>query len=165
MASRVALRPAALGFWGAGCASALVVAAALLFDARATSVHRRLVVVAIVCAAVPVVRLVARSAGLARMLDASAAAGLATIGIATYPIGGLAFLLPAFFVVLAIANDRPVAAADSRNTSRLARGVLIGSLVLLALSLFSPGGAVFIVMPAAAALIVWAVATLRRRPA
>lgn len=152
---------AARGFWACGCAAAIVVAILLLRDPRATSSDSGWFAGAMAVAVLSGVRaVVGRPA--ARALDAAAVGGMTAVAIATYQIGGLAFLLAGFFFVVAALTEGQGRDAGS-SSRRIAGAVGATALVLLLLSTFSPGGAIFIVAPAAIPLIVWAVFVLRRR--
>jgi len=73
--------------------------------------------------------------------------------IAAYPIGGLAMLLPAALILGGMAVDGIV----GRSRRNAARTLVWLFAILVPLSLFDPGGAVFVIVPLAIPCMIWGI--------
>jgi len=143
-------------------AAVIAVAILLALDVRITSTQSRWIAGAAAITVASALRFLVSPRG-AVAIDATAAAGLAAVAIATSAVGGLAFFIAVVFLVTAVLAG----ARSERSTHRpiVAKSVLVAALVLLPLALLSPGGAIFVVGPVSIPFIAWAVWSLRRMPA
>lgn len=140
----------------------LAVSILLVRDPRPTLGERTVLGVAVVFAFAALALGVSRSHR-SRQGALVGAVGLTGCALLTYRVGGLAYLVSAFFFLVAWAATTLRESSDLRMRARrkwIARTLLIVAVILIPLSMLDPGGAAVIVVPVLVPLAVWAIAAL-----